>query len=258
MTKKALLTTILAGSLALSSSVYAGQTGGTALDVDALIASNACPAAKAEYPPNIPAALDTATLDRLTRLAGQGRADAMVVLGLRYAAPEANTPEQPTRDFAKAFSLFQRAAKKGQAFGEYLMGVAYMSGQGVKKDEPAALAAFRRAADKGVPPAMYWTGELILKGRAGATKDVKVAVPYLHNAAGAGSDEAYFELGNSYQKGVFGKPDYEKAAYCFRQGVVLKSPLSEFNLRVLIDQHQVAWQPGDPGQPLNPEEKSGK
>ena len=216
-------------------------------------AANLCPAWKAEYPLPYDPAIDALGTADLTKRANAGNADAMMLLGLRYTAPsdqDATLGSQP--DLGKAVALFRKAAKKRQNHAEYLMGVAYMAGAGVDKDEKEAVKWFKRAADHGSPMATYWVGELNAKGRAGLTEDWATAARYFHTAAEKGIPDAFVELGHMYAEGISAPMDAEKAAFCFRQALTA-STIASYNLRSLIDKRLVTWQQGDPGEPVKPE-----
>jgi TPR repeat protein len=219
--------------------------------------TNVCPPKKPAYKATLDERLDQMDLEGLTVLADQGRAEAMVVLGLRYTGekPVGGEGSLPAVEpnLEKAIALFQRAADKGNPEGEYLMGTAYLGGLGVPKDESRALSWFKRAAKHGNVPAQFWTGEMIAKGRGGATADWKAALPYFKKAADGGSADGYFEMGFMYSDGLGGlEQNDEKAAYCYRQSVQLGSQMAQYNLRLLINDGKIAWEPGDPGDPLTP------
>lgn len=191
--------------------------------------------------------LDALSLEELTALAQDGNADAIVLLGLRYtSAPSANELEKAV-SLSKAVALFRAAADKGQSHGEFLLGVAYMNGMGVSKDEAEAATWFTRSARRGNPAAQFWIGEMTAKGRGGITADWKVALPYFKDAAVGGTADAFLELGFMYAKGLGDLPqDYEKAATCYRQSVRMGSQIAQYNLRVLIADGHIARQDGDP------------
>lgn len=208
---------------------------------------NLCSPRKKSYPSPFNPKLDKLDIAALSKLVDKGDADAMVLLGLKYAPSPERTAESPPVDTTMALSLFERAAAKGHGFGEYLVGVAHMAGAGVPKDDAKALEWFRRSAKRGTPIGAFWVGELTAKGRAGLMSDWKAALPHFVRAAEGGVSEAYVELGFAYSNGVGGLAmSREKAAYCFRQGMV-NSIIAQYNLRLLIDQGHITWQPGDPG-----------
>ncbi len=191
--------------------------------------------------------LDALSLEDLTALAGSGDNDALVLLGLRYTASASGNEIEKAVAYAKAIALFRTAADKGHSHAEYLLGVAYMSGMGVSKDEVQAASWFRQSAAQGNPAAQYWIGEMSAKGRGGITADWKVARPHFKDAAAGGSADAFIELGFMYERGLGDlTQDYEKAAGCYRQGMRMGSQIAQYNLRVLIVEEHIVRQEGDP------------
>lgn len=92
---------------------------------------------------------DTAR-NELTPLAEKGDATSQFLLGLMHYHGKGGT-----RDFGKAFSLFERAAARG--FRSARFNVAYMlvRGEGVERDQEKALKIFRRLAQLGDKEARY-------------------------------------------------------------------------------------------------------
>ena len=209
-------------------------------------ASNLCPK-DAKYKARHDTTLDTKSAAELAALAEKGNAGAMVALGLRYI-PAASGGEGSTEiapDPAKALELFKAATDKGDDNGAFLMGIAYMNGVGVPKDDAQAMPWLIRAAKANNVQAQFWVGEFTAKGR-GVPADWKAALPYFQRAAQGGWDVAFLELGFAYTYALGVKQDYQKAAFCYRQQRSLL--LAQYNLRRLIDEGLVAWQPGDPGE----------
>jgi TPR repeat protein len=240
----------LTGAILLAGSIAVAAPPPPAKETPAAAVKSAtdkvCPARKDSYPANYNPAFDNLGIGELTKLADKGNADAMVLLGLMHTPSPERTEAYPPVDLGKALALFERAAKKGHGFGAYLVGVAHMSGTGVPKDDKKALDWFRHSADRGSPVGHFWLAEMIAKGR-GLKADWKKALPHFTRAAEGGVFDAYTELGYAYDTGQGGlAQSHESAAYCFRQGAP-NSVTSQYNLRLLIDQGHVLWQPGDPG-----------
>ena len=220
--------------------------------------SNACPAQHQEYISNVDISLDQLSTEELATLANTGRTEAMVLLALRYARPDniSDANANPTPDTDKAMALLRRAADKNSADAEYLMGAAFINGLGVLKDEAKAAYWLERGARHGHAAALFWFGEMTAKGRGGLTSDWERALPYFKRAAARGVPDAFLEIGYMYSNGLGGlEQDNQKAAFCYRQ-VVKKSQIVQFNLRRLIEDGKISWQPGDPGVPPEKHEDS--
>jgi TPR repeat protein len=214
--------------------------------------SNVCPSDNAEYKSSVDVTLDHLSVEELTTLADTGRTDAMVLLALRYGpASDGNeSDKRPAPDMEKAVALLQKAADKQNADAEFLMGTVYINGLGVPKDEAKAASWFARGARHGNAMAQFWYGEMTAKGRGGIAADWKAALPHFQGAAQKGVNDAFLELGYMYFNGYGGlEVDPQKAAFCYRR-IMAKSPLAQFNLRRLIEEEKIVWQPGDPGKPL--------
>lgn len=207
---------------------------------------NLCPTGKPVYKPRIDETFDRLTIDELKVRADAGQTDAMVALGLRYVSGGENEDRTglPPADAAKGVSLFKAAAEKGDGEAAFLMGVAHLSGAGAIKDETEAMTWFIRGAKHGNVPSQFWVGQMTAKGR-GVTADWKAALPYFQKAAEGGWSLAFVELGFAYETGNGVKRDYRKAAFCYRQK--LDAQIAQYNLRKLIDDGHISWQPGDPG-----------
>lgn len=242
----------LSGALSLHAEAAVKAAAKSAPVVRPTASTSLCPLLNASYPRTVNDALVKLNLTDLTALADKGNTDAMVLLALRYTPAErsnddADTQSRPQVDMDKAMALFQAAADKGHGYGEFYVGVAYMSGVGVAKDEAQAAQWFLRGAKHGAHAAQYWFGEMTAKGRGGLTVDWQAAKPYFASAAEGGAPDAYVELGYMYYKGLGGlERDAHKAAFCYRQGIKLHSQIAQVSLAGLINEGSVAWEPGDP------------
>ena len=198
-----------------------------------------CPA-NAVFQSRVDEKLNSLSLEDLTAASNQGNTDATVLLGMRYTSGD-------LQNFEKAVSLFQAAADKGNADGEYYMAVAYLNGFGVPKDEAQAAVWFKRAADREHAVAQYWFGELTAKGRGGLTADWNAALPYFKKAATGAVTDAFLEIGIMYHYGFGSLPvDYEESAICYRVASKLGSQVAQYNLGRMIHDGKVKWRPGDP------------
>ncbi len=198
-----------------------------------------CPA-NPQFTSRVDEKLNGLNLEDLTAAADKGSTGAQVLLGFRYTSGE-------TPDLEKAVALFRKAAEKKDADGEYYMGVAYLSGLGVTKDEAQAATWFERSANRGHAVAQYWFGEMTAKGRGGLAADWKKAFPYFEKAARGAVPNAIVEIGIMYVYGYGGLPvDYEKSAACYRVAWQLGSSLAQYNLGRLVLEDKIEWNPGDP------------
>jgi TPR repeat protein len=84
---------------------------------------------------------------------------------------------------AEATPYFQKAADRGNSWGEQGLAMAYYQGQGVPKDEQKAREWFQKAAAQGNPEAEKALTELYHAGAGGLAKDDAQAAALLDQAA---------------------------------------------------------------------------
>ena len=62
-------------------------------------------------------------------------------------------------------ALYQKAADQGHAVAQYILGLMYSEGEGVKQDYFKAVALFQKAADQGHVAAQYDLGFMYSEGK---------------------------------------------------------------------------------------------
>lgn len=107
-----------------------------------------------------------------------------------YAAADAAYSHQ---EYEKALAMYRIAASRGDAIGEYKLGLMYYWGHGVPQDNLAAVSWLRKAAEQGNPEGQYNIGQLFLNGQ-GVQRDVEKAVKWLRLAASQGHQKAEASL----------------------------------------------------------------
>ena len=93
--------------------------------------------------------------------AESGDAVAQNQLGKLYLSGGNGLPQ----DFAKAISLFSKAAEQGNGSSQRHLAIAYERGQGVAVDSAAAQNWYLRAADRGDAPAQIAVGKMRSSGK---------------------------------------------------------------------------------------------
>ena len=101
------------------------------------------------------------------------------------------------RDFEKAFTLFENAAKKGNYTAQYNLGLMYEKGNGVKKDPVKAFEYYKKSGEQGYEPAQYVLGRLYLKGD-GTPQNFTAAIKWYRLAANQGDENAQMDLADLY------------------------------------------------------------
>lgn len=98
------------------------------------------------------------------------------------------------------FERFSKFAKQGSTDAQYILGLMYDNGYGVKQDNHAAVKWYLKAAEEGNDSAQYNLGNMYIDGR-GVRQDYTKAVKWYHEAAKQGSPEAQYNLAIRYYKG---------------------------------------------------------
>jgi TPR repeat protein len=96
-----------------------------------------------------------------------------------------------------------------------LYGKLLESGEGMARDQDAALRFIAEAAEKGYPSAMFDIGRMMLEGRR-VRKDPEKGLELMRNAAVQGNRRAQFFLGVAYASGYGVPQDTERAHQNFR------------------------------------------
>jgi TPR repeat protein/predicted acylesterase/phospholipase RssA len=119
--------------------------------------------------------------------------------------------------------IFEVGPNQKNTEAEFNLGLSYLLGIGVEKDEKKAIEYFEMAAKQGNINAQLSLGKCYLDGY-GVEKDVKKAVQYYETAANQGHAEARFVLGKCYLNGNGIEKDMKKAIQYFEtaisQGIV--------------------------------------
>jgi len=126
-------------------------------------------------------------------------------LGLSYYEGEG-----VSKDYQKAFELFNEAAEAGNAQAMYKLYSMYYLGEGVVRDYTKAVEWVRKAAELGNANAMTSLGLRYYYGD-GAKKDYEKAADWYSKAAEAGSSRAMLLLAEMYEEGNGVSKDDEKS-----------------------------------------------
>lgn len=100
---------------------------------------------------------------------------------LTFAGKEASS----NGDFQQAVTFYLQAAELGDAEAQYDLGLLYMEGKGVKKDEKAAAGWIQKAADQGHNEATRKLAWCYLYGR-GVKQSLTKSVKLSQQASGKG------------------------------------------------------------------------
>ena len=92
---------------------------------------------------------------------------------------------------------YQKAAAQGNADAQYMLGLAYATGEGVPKDAAYAVEWYQKAAVQGNAAAQYMLGLIYATGK-GVPKDAAMAASWYTKAAAQGNAAAQYNLGMAY------------------------------------------------------------
>ena len=116
-----------------------------------------------------------------------------------------------------AIAAYRKAIDKGSSAAMVELGILYAAGSGVDKDEAQARKLFERAAEAGNPRGVTRLTALSSGGAAGPPADPAQARAMLAKAAEANSAEAQFQLGVMYAEGTGGPKDDVAARAMFEK-----------------------------------------
>ena len=117
--------------------------------------------------------------------------------------------------FLEAIAAYRKAADKGSTAAMVELGLLLQNGNGVAADQQQARSLFERAAAAGDPRGA--TSLIALSGSGGLPSDPVEARSMLEKAAATNSAEAQFQLGVMYAEGTGGPKDDAAARALFEK-----------------------------------------
>src|SRR6266511_1832447 len=142
-----------------------------------------------------------------------------------------------TKDENKARALLERACGGNDARGCNNLGIIYAEGQGVPKDEARAVQLYQRGCDGGYVGACVNLGSMYVLGR-GVAKDEALAVQLYERACNDGLADGCGNLANMYVKGAGVAKNEEKAAKLSEKACEAGSAFGCTNLGALYENGQ--------------------
>jgi TPR repeat protein len=162
---------------------------------------------------------------------------ALTLVRADYAAAE---PAQGTSHRAATLSPLQKLlarADSGEPKAEKALALAYLRGDGVPKDLPAAARWAGAAAEQGDAEAQYLMGNLTRDG-AGVPRDPVRAFAWFAKAAAAGEVKAMHNLAIAYVEGAGTAKDDAAAASWFARAAARGYVDAAFDLAVMFERGQ--------------------
>jgi uncharacterized protein len=133
----------------------------------------------------------------------------------RRALYELGRAYATNRQLPEAVAAYRKAADKGSSAAMVELGVLFGTGQGLAKDEAQARTLFERAAEAGNPRGV--TNLAALGNAGGASSDPAKARALLMKAADTNSAEAQYQLGMMMAEGIGGAKDDAGARALFEK-----------------------------------------
>jgi TPR repeat protein len=127
------------------------------------------------------------------------------------------------KNYKLARIYWKPIAKEGNQNAQYLLGVMYANGQGVKTDFQKASHWFLKSALQGDVGAMYFLGTFLKEGK-GINQNFLKAGEWFQKAAEKGYPDAQLQLGEMYASGK-GKPKDFLKAYIWMKLLLSKEDL---------------------------------
>lgn len=97
--------------------------------------------------------------------------------------------------------LLDTAARSGSAISAHQLGIAYLYGTGVPRNETRGLDLIKQSAQSGIAPAQYVYGSALWDGKYGLSQNLKDGFDWIHKAAESNVSDAQLLLGTFYRDG---------------------------------------------------------
>ena len=120
-------------------------------------------------------------------------------------------------NYKKAREMYDISAKNGCARALRHIAMCYEDGLGVEKDINNAIKWYKKAIGQDDKTSMEILGKIYYYGRGGVTINYKEAVKWYTMAAENGDSDGMWRLGNCYQRGNGVDKDFDKMFYWFRR-----------------------------------------
>lgn len=124
-------------------------------------------------------------------------------------------------NYTKAHNYYLKS-ESYKKYAEYLLGLNFLEGLGVDKNEDEALNWFIRSSEKGFDKAMFNAASLIISKKL--TSRYNQSYEYLVEAKEKGNVNVYYLLAKSYLQGIGVEPSISKSLAIFSQGYLIGDP----------------------------------
>lgn len=136
-------------------------------------------------------------------------------------------------NYDQAALILRLLAEQGHPDPQFLLGLAYSSGLGIKLDRQQAIRWYQRAAEQGHVDAQYNMGVVYATGN-GVAIDATKAAGWFHRAALQGSTEAQFNLGLFYANGTGVPKNMFQAGHWWYQAAMHGDAAAQYALGLMF------------------------
>lgn len=165
---------------------------------------------------------------------------ALAFISLQAHAEDVSTA---TRNAAsETFEQAKKAAEQGNALAQYSLGLHYVDGRGVAKDDAEAVKWFHKAAQQGNANGQFELGYMYESGK-GVAKDAAEAAKWYQKAAAQGNADAMRRLENANAKSSL--PRNGKALSSLDAGIYTYIELTENGNTIWIAAPTIKVKEGD-------------
>ena len=133
------------------------------------------------------------------------------------------------KEYKEAFSKYSRAAQRGHAGAQNMVGFMLQNGRGTEKDLKAGFVWYEKAAMQGESTAQYNLGWCYESG-SGVEKSYAKAVEWYSKSAAQGDTDAQHKLGVFYRNGYGVAQNYAKAVEWYARAAQKGNSDSQTNL----------------------------
>lgn len=105
------------------------------------------------------------------------------------------------QQYSEALAEFKQGNKEGELASQYMLGIYYSSGLGVKVNHDIAKSWYQKAAEQGYKYAQNNLGNYLSTGLGGTELDYDLAIYWYEKAAAQNDIEANYNLGQMYEFG---------------------------------------------------------
>lgn len=138
------------------------------------------------------------------------------------------------QDLEKAIQWTRKSADQKHAMAQFNLAGAYVAGLGVSQDQAEAAQWMRKAAEQGIAEAQYYYGVMCFKGM-GVNIDLSESVQWIRKAAEQGFAAAESDLGDAYLNGNGVSQDDAEAVKWFRKAADQAYAMAQNNLGAMYD-----------------------